>query len=264
MVVPNSLFDVLLFGVLAIALALDVLFGAQLHGVATVLAVGLATYLTAQELSRTLTRRQIWTQESLATAVALSAAGFLYYWGRNDADVILVVLSLGFMMTSLMMLIAIVAAIAATLHGKGLSPIFGWIATFVGALVLGSAAGMLILVLTSGLSWPLRLALLAIGFALAKMRELSKKAPQNAALNDVSSTRSAAQNADEAARTAAVHAGGWTLVPERGTLLERFVPILVIGALAFIFLAQTRHNAAWPSTPAQASTSPANSTVAPQ
>ena len=259
MIVRDSVFDFLLFGVLAMALALDTFLGAHLHGVATVLAVGLATYLAAQELSRGLTRRTWWTQESLATSVALSAAGFLYFWRRNDADVILVALSLGFMMTSLMLLIAGVAAVGAALHDKSAQPLAGWIATFAGALALGIAAGLLILVLTSDLPYVLRFGLLAIGFAAAKMRQISK---ERAAVSSQSSTRTA--HDEQAARMeAALDTGGWTLRPERGTLLDRFVPILVLGALAFVFLAQTQRNGAWPAAPAQASNAAANVPLAP-
>lgn len=253
MVVRDSLFDVLLFGVLALALVLDQVFSSQLHGMATVLAVGLVTYCAAQELSRVLARRQVWTQESLATSVALSALGFLYYW-RYEADIVLVMLSLIFMMTSLMMLIAIVAALGAAWHDKSGAPILGWITTFGAALFLGVFAGVLILVLTSDLPLGLRFALLAVGFALAKMRAMSKPTPPG----DTSSTGSSFSNAettghdDDQTRAATVHAGGWTLLPERGTLLERFAPVLVVGALAFVFLGQTRRNADWSGTPAQA------------
>lgn len=254
MVVRDSVFDLLLFGVLAVALALDAFFGAQLHGMATVLAVGLATYLAAQELSRGLTRRSWWTQESLATSVALSAAGFLYYWRRNDADVVLVALSLGFMMTSLMLLIAAVAAVGAALHDKSAQPLAGWIATFAGALALGIAAGLLILVLSSDLPYVLRFGLLAFGFAAAKMREVSKS---RASVAPQSSTRTL-NDEQKLQAEAVLSSGGWSLRPERGTLLDRFVPVLVIGALAFVFLAQSHRNGAWPAAPAQASDTAAN------
>lgn len=271
MVVRDSIFDVLLFGVLALALALDRIFP-QLHGVATVFAVGLATYLAAQEMACGLARRPLWTQESLTTSVALSALGFLYYFGRNGSDIILVILSLAFMMTSLMMLIAIVAAIGAAWHGKSVAPLLGWIATFAGALVLGAFAGVLILVLTSDLPIALRFALFAVGFALAKMRAMSRRtANQTPTPHDTSSTRNAFSHTetpdnskpddDTRASAAEMHAGSWTLQPERGTLLERFAPILLVGALAFVFLSQTRRNAAWPSASAQAATSSLQNSV---
>lgn len=254
MIVRDSVFDLLLFGVLALALALDLFFGAHLHGVATVLAVGLATYLAAQELSRGLARRSWWTQESLATSVALSVAGFLYYWRGNQADVILVALSLGFMMTSLMLLIAAVAAVGAALHGKGAQPLVGWLATFAGALALGVAAGLLILVLTSDLPYVLRFGLLAIGFAAAKMREVSKSRATVSAQPNLRQSSTRTTDAEQTAHMeAALNTGGWSLRPERGTLLDRFVPILLLGALAFAFLLQTHRNSAWPAAPAQAS-----------
>ncbi len=258
MVVRDSLFDVLLFGVLALALALDVVF-AHLQGIATLFAVGLATYCAAQEMSRALSRRRWWTQESLATSVALSALGFLYYFGRNESDIILVALSLTFMMTSLMLLIAFVAAISAAWHEKSGAPLLGWIMTFAGAVILGALAGMLVLVLTSSAPLAVKIALLVVGFAVAKMRAASqKKAPAS----DTSSTRNGVANNDasnDETRAAAVHAGGWSLMPERGTLLERFVPVLLIGALAFVVLSQINRNAAWPTTSAQAASSQAAS-----
>ncbi len=253
MIVRDSVFDVLLFGVLALALALDLFFASQLHGAATLLAVGLATYFAAQELSRGLSRRKIWTQESLATSVALSATGFFYYWSRNDADIILVALSLAFMMTSLMLLIAVVAAIGAASHGRSAQPVLGLIATFFLSLFLGMATGALVLALSSGLPLALRLGLVVVGAVAWKMREMArrKKAPESAP----SSTRSndlAAQN-----RLENVHAGGWTLRPERGTWLDRFAPILLLGVCALAFLAQKNRADSWTTAPAQAATAQA-------
>ena len=75
MVLPNFAFDALMFGLLLLAAGLDSAFPVT-HGALSLLVVGGATYWAAQELSDALLRRAGWTQESLATSVALCWADF--------------------------------------------------------------------------------------------------------------------------------------------------------------------------------------------
>lgn len=253
MVVRDSLFDALLFGVLALALLADAFFGAHL-GVATMLAVGLATYFAAQELSRAIARRGLWSQESLATSVALSVVGYFYYTWQNGADIILVALSIGFMMTALMMMIAGVAALGAAIHGQGLRAIVGWFAEFAGAVLLGCAAGLLVLVLVSeAWAWPIRFAVLMLGCAIAlifgamqkSVRAKTKSSTRNAEFAAANALSERAQNDAHLPNTSSADTpvSGWSPMPQNGSLLHRFVPILLVGALAFAILLQT-HRAA--------------------
>src|SRR5687768_8526709 len=144
MVVPNLLFDVILFGALLLAAVLDNSIAA-FHGGASFLAVGAATYVAAQELSDALTRRHWWTQESLATALSLSTAGFIYFWWRNDSDLALLVLSIGLMMASLMAAIATIGGCGTALKEMSLRPLAGLLLSVMSALILGLLAGLLTL-----------------------------------------------------------------------------------------------------------------------
>ena len=228
MVVPNFLFDVLLFGLLGGALLLDFLFPSIFHGVATALVLALIAYGAAGDLARGLVRRGVWSQDSLATSLALCALGYLFFFNHNDADVVLVVLSIGLMMASLMALIAIVACVGACWHERSAAPIAGLLLTVLSALSLGIGAGMLTLLLVSPLPIALRAGLLALGFVAWKLRgafEKSATADNSARASETSSTR---LNAREVSDT---HSG-WVL-PQRGTVLDRVLPLLVLGALAF-------------------------------
>ena len=74
MILPNLAFDALLFGALLLAAAIDSAFPVT-HGAASLLVVGGATYWAAQELSEWILRRIGWSQESLATSLALCTGG---------------------------------------------------------------------------------------------------------------------------------------------------------------------------------------------
>jgi phosphatidylglycerophosphate synthase len=128
MVVPDLIFDIVLFGVLLLALLLDNVFpfSPQLHGSVTLLAVGLATYVAAQEMSEALDRRKWWAQESLATALAIATLAFVYYFKRNDSDLALLGLSIALMMTALMVLISVIAALGTAWNESSVRPMEGW------------------------------------------------------------------------------------------------------------------------------------------
>src|SRR5688500_1662452 len=125
MVVSNGLFDALLFGLLLLGLGLDYAIP-QLHGTAFLLACGAALYMAAQEWSDSLERRGLWTQESLATALALSIGGFIYFRGRNGSDLALLVMSIGLMMASLMVAIATLSAFSTVLKNANAAPLLGY------------------------------------------------------------------------------------------------------------------------------------------
>ena len=261
MVVPDFLFDVLLFGLLGVALLLDFLFPQTFHGVATALALALITYSAAGDLSRGLARRGVWSQDSLATSVALCALGFLFFFNRNDADIVLVVLSIGLMMASLMALIAIVACVGACWHERSSAPFAGLLLTVFGALSLGIGAGMLALLLTSNLPIAWRFALVAFGFVAWKVRGMLQKNANlddptraNDTLNETSSTRLNAREASDVHQNDAQH--GWIL-PTRGTVLDRVLPLLILGALTFTASQLARRNLE-PTSGAQANMAQAN------
>ncbi|WP_157947503.1 hypothetical protein [Abditibacterium utsteinense] len=250
MVLPNIAFDALMFGLLLLAAGLDSVFPTT-HGILSLLIVGGTTYWAAQELSDSLLRRVGWTQESLATSVALCAGGFLYFWLRNTSDFALLALSIGLMMGALMVAISVLAAIGSALKEGKITPLFGWVATGVSALALGIAAGVLALVL--GLSFtaalPLKLGGIALALVLWKLREKVAPPSVNPHFQEVS-----AQNVAPALQVAPRVA----LFPQRGTLLDRLFPLLVLGFLLGA-LTNNRAQLSLPGSPAVADTSASES-----
>lgn len=237
MLVSNGLFDALLFGSLLIGLGLDAAFP-SLHGVAFLLACGTVLYMAAQEWSDTLSRRGIWTQEALSTAVALSAGGFFYFRGRNGSDFALLGLSIGLMMASLMLAIATLSALSATAKKVSPAPLAGYFITSVGALVMGALAGLLTIEAPVG---PKAICL-AVAFALWKAREAFAPPAQNPTPVNVSSSEMEAAPPVDAtlSHPLAPHANQrWQIIPRRGTLLDRFVPVLVLGALLIVMARQS-------------------------
>lgn len=274
MVLPNFAFDALMFGLLLLAAGLDSAFPLT-HGVLTLLVVGGATYWAAQELSDTLLRGAGWTQESLATSAALCAGGFLYFWLRNSSDLALLALSIGLMMSALMISISILASIGAAFKEGKITPILGWFATTIAALALGIAAGVLALVL--GLSslalLPLKIGGIVGALILWKLRE--KIAPPSVNPHFQSATALQSPPAPGAASTLSSAPGAVpvavpvatplvtsraALFPQRGTLFDRLFPLLVLGFLLAV-LTNNGTRFSLPSTPAVASDG--NASVAP-
>ncbi|HEX8833068.1 MAG TPA: hypothetical protein VF719_02645 [Abditibacteriaceae bacterium] len=259
MVVPNLFFDLILFGGLLVAFLIDSLFP-QTHGGVTLLVVGAATYLAAEEWCDVLRRAGYWSQESLATALSLSLAGFIYYWWRNASDLAALVLHIGMMMASLMIMISVIAAASATGQEKSVRPIIGLFGVLLGSLVLGLLAGLLVYFLTSpAVPIAIKIVLLAVSAALWKVRERLRPPAQNElSIGEIAASATPAapaatplqtpfltassattpQSAEAVpARSVPTHPGSRrALVPQRGTLLDRFVPVLVIGALLFVAL----------------------------
>jgi len=252
MVLPNFAFDALMFGLLLLAAGLDSAFPVT-HGVLSLLVVGGATYWAAQELSDALLRRAGWTQESLATSFALCAGGFLYYLLRNSSDLALLALSIGLMMGALMVSISVLATVATAFKEGKISPILGWIATVIAALALGIAAGVLAIVLglSSPALLPIKVAGVAGAFVLWKLREKIAPPSINPHFQD-GGAPNAAPVAPSTPLATPLATPRVALFPQRGTLLDRLFPLLVLGFL----LAVLTNNSArlpLPSTPAVAS-----------
>lgn len=239
MILPNLAFDALLFGLLLIAAAIDSAFPIT-HGAATLLVAGGATYWAAQELSEWLLRRVGWSQESLATSASLCVAGFIYFWFRNQSDLALLGLSIGLMMGSLMLAISILAAAGTVVREGRATSLAGWIADAILSVVLGATAGLLILVLgQSGTeSLPLKLGGIAGAFALWKLRESLAPPAVNAHYIAPSSQEIAPPQTQRPA-----------LFPQRGTLLDRLVPLLILGIIS-LFAARGLISLQMPTTPA--------------
>jgi hypothetical protein len=259
MIVSNLLFDVILFGVLLIAAIVDRVLP-QLAGAVSVVAVGAATYMAAQEWSDALQKRRAWTQEALSTAVALSVLGFIYFWWRNQSDLVLLVLSIGLMMASLMVAIATIAACGSAIKELSAAPIGGWLLTLLGALSLGVLGGVLALFLGGGATLFAKVLVLGISLFIWKIREALRPPAANAH----TPVQSGAARESDAALLSS-QAQNWFLIPRRGTLLDRFVPVLVLGALLFLAAQQIKSPDLWtPTPPAVADNgNPANDNVAP-
>lgn len=304
MLVSNRLFDVVLFGALLIAAVIDGMFPA-LHGAASLLAVGAATYVAAQELSSLLDRRGWWTQESLATSLALCAAGFIYYWWRNQSDFALLALSVGLMMASLMATIAVISGVGVALRDGSANSLVSLALIVIGGLGLGVLAGMLTLALgrTGSDASPVS-KIVVVGLALIvwKLRENLRPPISNASTSEIRASEIATNSPTVArnlygqpiaarsfedstsdiskpdsslsgsatpdflpsiaapavtssVRTSAPLPMGTThpmIVPQRGTLLDRFLPALVLGALLFLFSQQGARWIAEPFSPSVA------------
>ena len=224
MILPNLAFDALLFGLLLVAAAIDSAFPIT-HGAASLLVVGGATYWAAQELSEWLLRRLGWSQESLATSLALCTAGFLYFWLRNQSDLALLALSIGLMMGSLMLAISVLAAVTGTFREGRPTPLVGWFSTALLSVVLGVAVGFVVLFLgQAGMaSLPIKLGVAVGALVLWKLREKLAPPDFNAHFTQPGSQEIAPPQEQRVA-----------LFPQRGTLLDRLVPVLILGLIALI------------------------------
>lgn len=224
MILPNLAFDALLFGLLLIAAAIDSAFPI-LHGAASLLVVGGATYWAAQELAEWLLRRVGWSQESLATSLALCTAGFIYFWLRNQSDLALLALSIGLMMGSLMLAISILAALSGTFREGRVTPLVGWLSTAILSVALGTAVGFAVLVLgQSGLAnLPLKIGGIVAALVLWKLRESLAPPAVNAHYTPPGAQEIAPPQGQRVA-----------LFPQRGTLLDRLVPVLILGLIAIV------------------------------
>lgn len=211
-------FDGLMWGLLLVAALVDGAVPAS-HGFASLLVLCGATYWAAQELGEFLTRRVGWSQESLATSLAPCAALFVYFVGRNSSDFSLLLLSIALMMGSLMVAISLLAALSMLLREGRTIGITGWFATSVLSVCLGVAAGVAAILLGLGQSFLLpKIGVLVGAFALWKVREMLSPPPAN-------------PHAATTVEGAAAAPTRPALFPQRGTLLDRLVPIAILGVL---------------------------------
>jgi hypothetical protein len=243
MLVPDLILDVLLFGALLLAALLDS-FVPGLAGVASLLAVSAALYVAAQELSSVLEKRGGWSQESLATSLSLCTAGFIYYWWRNQSDLALLILSVGLMMASLMVTIALLASIGAAFRHGSAAPFIGFLLTVGGSIVLGVLAGLLILALgrpaTESPLW-MKAVLIGVSALAWKLRQSARPPQTNPAPGTTAS------DAELPAPTPATSPPARPiLIPQSGRLLDRFLPALILGALLFVL---SQRDANWFNAP---------------
>jgi hypothetical protein len=257
MLVPDLLIDALVFGALLLGALAD---GAvpSTHGAASLLSVGAALYLAAQEASAWMERRKLWTQESLWTSLSLCAAGLAYYWWRNQSDLALLVLSIALMLSSLMVAIAIISALGAAIRDNA-GAIVGLLISSVGALALGALAGACIIALgqpNSALPLAWKAGVVALSFVLWKAREKARppaenqpeKAPAPVAEDakrvvNLYGVKSVPEKAPAAPAPATSHRA---LIPQRGTVFDRLGPALVLGLLLLALAASSGSKLAAP------------------
>jgi hypothetical protein len=247
MIVSNFVFDLILFGALFAATLIDRTVP-QSVGAASLIVVGLAVYVAAQEWGDTLLRRRVWTQESLATAVALSVLGFIYFWWRNQSDLALLALSITLMMASLMIAIATIAAVSGAFRDKSPKPILGWFLTVGGGVVLGVLSGALVLFLGGGATLFAKVLVLGIALFGWKIRETLNPPAINVHAGMTAAQDGTSDSATELAMPT-MHTQHWFLLPQRGTLLDRFMPVLVLGAILFVAARQIHSPDLWTPTP---------------
>jgi len=252
MVVPNFLFDIILFGALLLAAFLDSSYQSLTGGAATLAVVGFSLYIASQEWAGTLMRRRMWSQESVAEAVALSSLGFIYFWWRNQSDFSLLILSIGLMMASLVVTIAIIAAFGAAIKDRDARPVLGLTLTVIGVLILGVLGGVLTLFLGGLSPLPAKALVIGIGLAIWKIRQLVRPPKANPlsvpAAPSVPAPRTGRVQQDWDMSHAEPGGARWILIPRGGTLLDRFVPVLVLGAILFVVSRQTSPSKLWTPT----------------
>lgn len=212
-------FDALMWGLLLVAALVDGAVPAS-HGFASLVVIVGATYWAAQELAEFLTRRVGWSQESLATSLAPCAALFVYFIGRNSSDLSLLILSIALMMGSLMVTISLLAALAMLVREGRSVGVTGWVSTSILSLLLGVAAGIAAILLGLGQGVLIyKIGALVGAFALWKVREMLSPPPVNS---------HAPLDPDSNATAAPVRPA---LFPQRGTLLDRLIPVALLGVL---------------------------------
>lgn len=238
MVVSNLIFDTVFFSTLFLAAFVD---GAlpQTLGMATLIAIGCAVYVSTQEWCDLLWQRRQWTQEALSSAVALSALGFIYFWWSNQSDFVLLILSIGLMMASLMLTIAILAAFSAALKEKSVHPLFGLLLTVLGAAFFGIAGGAVTLFLGGDVTLLTQLLVVGLAFLLWKARETARSPQKNIRASGETLPMNAADSSGSELNFPATHVTRWALIPRRGTLIDRFLPVLLFGILLSLLAHQT-------------------------
>ena len=222
MVLPNMAFDALMWGLLLVAALVDGAAPVTQGFVSLAIVVG-AVYWAAQELAEFVTRRVGWSQESLATSLATCSAIFAYFVARNSTDFSLLVLSVALMMGSLMITISFLSAVGMLVREGRSVGIIGWFTTSLLSLFLGIAAGIAAIVL--GLSkhggkdfLVQKMAILVGALVLWKVREYLSPPAAN-------------PHSALASSEVAVAPSRPALFPQRGTLLDRLIPLAILGLI---------------------------------
>ena len=143
-------------------------------------------------------------------------------------------------MGSLMLAISILGAFSGTFREGKATPLIGWLTTALLSLMLGVAVGFAVLVLgQSGVAaLPLKIGGIVGALVLWKLRE--KLAPPGV------NTHYVAPGAQEIAPPQEQRVA---LFPQRGTLLDRLVPVLILGIIALV-AARGTFSLNLPTTPA--------------
>jgi hypothetical protein len=257
MLVSDLLVDAFVFGALLLGAMLDGALPAT-HGAGSLLAVGAALYLAAQEASAFLERRKVWTQESLWTSLSLCTAGLAYYWWRNQSDLALLALSVALMLSSLMVAISFISGVGAIVRGNA-GAFGGLLGSLLGALALGAVGGGAIIALgqpSSSLPLAWKIGVVVLSFVLWKAREKARPPQQNTletaapvvAEDDKRAANIYGVKAGEAASVAPATSGSHrAVVPQRGTVFDRLGPVLVLG-LVLLAIASSGSKLAAPIT----------------
>lgn len=224
----SPVLDGLMLVALLVAAILDDRWAA-LHGAGLLVVLGLLVYVAAQEAAAVWHQRGWWTSESLAVGVALCSGGFLYWWERNHSDLTLFLLSIGLMMGSLMALVSVLSALGQAVRRRNPAPVLQLIGLVLVTLGLGVLGGLL--TLNAGLIW--KTGFIVIGLVAWKVREV---------------VRPPGQPMTSAPDSALL------LIPNRGTITDRLIPILAIGTV-LMTLYLCRLNLGLPSTPAASAAS---------
>jgi len=224
MIISSVLFDLILFGGLLIAVGIDAAMPGW-AGAATLVAVAAAVYLASIEFSHRLGLLKHWTQDALGSGLALSALFFIYWWFANQSDLALLALSIVLMMTALMLTISIISCINAIWTQKSAAPLAGFLMTAFGGIVLGILAGPL--TMTIGAEYKVIAIIIGgvIWKASERLRPAAEEEPQ---------TENAAER--------------WILLPKGGRLLDRVVPVLVLGVFLLIAAYQFGQSSPLPGT----------------
>lgn len=214
MILSSLVFDVLLYGLMALAVAFDALTPAT-HGAATLIVLGFILFLAAEDAAHH-ARRVGWGQESLASGIAVSVYGFIYFWWRNSSDAAATALHICLMLSALMVLIGVVSALGTAFKERSGGPVLGLIVTKLSAALLGAGAGMALLFWSSAAPLPFKLAAVAGGLVLWRLL------PQK---------QTAVSSSPEDAEKLAALAAPRVLRPAHGTALGRALPLILLGAL---------------------------------
>jgi hypothetical protein len=133
--------------------------------------------------------------------------------------------------------------------------------------VLGQLSGLLVIVLTSEVSTVMKAVILVVGAVLWKLRSVVLPPARNGAVGSPPVGQQTAYGSGDTmpretpntvlgydlSTSSPAHPGArWAFMPQRGSLLDRFLPVLILGALFFLALQQSGSSLWSPTSPAVA------------